>query len=301
MSVPVTSVDGLAAQFMVTHILSFTPYSIIYYDYFLTLSDEVKLFWLHPDKFNLFSYLFLLNRYVSLFGNLQILIFGLIGRIDFVFQSCRASHMYHMILLLVQQSIIAVLCVMQIHAIYQSRRVLVFLISIAVIGVAVPCWSMYALSTEHLPYPVVISPVLGCSRVVGEAEGFYSALSWTGCLAVDTTVFALLLYKTVKVGRGVRLLDTMMRNATVYYSILSLVNLSNILILRFASPGLRTCALSLTNALSCTLISRVIFDLRSKFGNASRTETTAYYVYDAPDNQTERNGLPLFVRPLFRN
>ncbi|KAI9463205.1 hypothetical protein BJY52DRAFT_69315 [Lactarius psammicola] len=84
MSEPVNSVDGLATQFMVTHILSFIPYSIFYYDYFLTLSDEVELFWLRPNKFNLFSSFFLLNRYVSLFGNLQILIFGIIGRIDFM-------------------------------------------------------------------------------------------------------------------------------------------------------------------------------------------------------------------------
>ncbi|KAH9062700.1 hypothetical protein EDB87DRAFT_251749 [Lactarius vividus] len=202
MSIPVNSVDGLATQFMVTHILSFTPYAIIYYDYFLTLSDEVELFWLHPDKFNLFSYLFLFNRYVSFFGNLQILIFGLIGRIDFILQSCRASHIYHMVLLLVQQTAVGVLCVMQIHAIYQSRRVLVFLISIALIGVAVPCWSMYKLSAEHLPYPTVISPVLGCSRVVGEAEGFYSAVSWTGCLVLDTTVFALLLLRPRPRPRG---------------------------------------------------------------------------------------------------
>ena len=39
---------------------------------------------MHPVKFNQFSYLFLLNRYVSLFGNLQILIFGIFGRIDFM-------------------------------------------------------------------------------------------------------------------------------------------------------------------------------------------------------------------------
>ncbi|KAH9006818.1 hypothetical protein EDB86DRAFT_2868478 [Lactarius hatsudake] len=218
MPVPVDFVDGLATQFMVTHILSFTPYTIIYYDYCLTLSDEVELFWLHPDKFNLFSYLFLLNRYVSFFGNIQILIFGLIGRIDFILQSCRASHIYHMVLLLIQQTIVGVLCVMQIHAIYQSRRVLMFLISITVIGVAVAGWSMYAMSTKHLAYPVRIHPVLGCSRMVEEAEGFYAAISWTGCLVLDTTVFALLLCETVRVGRGVRLLDTMMRNATVYYS-----------------------------------------------------------------------------------
>ena len=39
---------------------------------------------MHPVKFNMFSYLFLLTRYVSLFGNLQVLIFGIIGRIDFL-------------------------------------------------------------------------------------------------------------------------------------------------------------------------------------------------------------------------
>ena len=39
-----------------------------------------------------------------------------------------------------------------------------------------------------------------------------SAISWTGCLVIDTAVFFLLLYKTISIGRGVRLLDTIMRN-----------------------------------------------------------------------------------------
>jgi hypothetical protein len=39
-----------------------------------------------------------------------------------------------------------------------------------------------------------------------------SAISWTGCLVIDTAVFILLLYKTIRVGRGVRILDTIMRN-----------------------------------------------------------------------------------------
>ncbi|KAH9077178.1 hypothetical protein EDB83DRAFT_1683810 [Lactarius deliciosus] len=301
MSVPVDSVDGLATQFMATHILSFTPYTIVYYDYLLTLSDEVELFWLHPDKFNLFSYLFLLNRYVAFFGNIQIIIFGLIGRIDFILQSCRASHIYHMVLLLIQQTIVGVLCVMQIHAIYQSRRVLMFLISITVIGVAVACWSMYAMSTKHLAYPEVISPVLGCSRAVEEAEGFYAAISWTGCLVLDTTVFALLLYETgqSRAGRTALGYYDAQRNRILlftYIRILSLVNLSNILILRFASPGIRTSTIALTNALSCTLISRVIFNLRSNFGKTSRAETSVPYDqdfdYEAPAERTERSGLP---------
>lgn len=262
------------------------------------MSDEVELFWLHPAKFNLFSYLFLLNRYVSLFGTLEILILGILGRIDSM--SCSADHMYHMVLLLIQQTFVAVLCIMQIHAVYQSRRVLSLLIVLAATGFVIPCWSMYAVSAHPLTYPVVITPVLGCSRLVGETEGFYSALSWTGCLVIDTAVFVLLLYKNIRIGRGVRLLDTIMRNATIYYSILCIVNLSNILILRFASPALRTSTIALTNALSCTLISRAIFDLRSKFGSTGRTPSTAYYAYRPTDEQTDHSdGVPSFVRSFF--
>jgi hypothetical protein len=299
MSGSVSSDGRQAQQLLFTHILSFIPYTIVFYDYCLTLSDEVELFWLHPAKFNLFSYLFLLNRYVSLFGNLEILIFGIIGRIEFM--SCSAAHMYHMVLLLIQQTFVAFLCLMQIHAVYQSRRVLSFLILLAIAGFGIPCWSMYALSGHHLTYPVVITPVLGCSRLVGETEGFYSAISWTGCLVIDTAVFILLLYKTIRVGRGVRILDTIMRNATIYYSILCLVNLSNILILRFASPALRTSTIALTNALSCTLISRAILDLRSKFGSTARTPNTVH-AYRPADEQTEHgSGVPSFLRSFFGN
>ncbi|KAN0134577.1 hypothetical protein V8E53_007723 [Lactarius tabidus] len=209
--------------------------------------------------------------------------------------------MYHMVLLLIQQTFVAFLCLMQIHAVYQSRRVLSLLILLALAGFAIPCWSMYALSGHHVTYPVEITSVLGCSRLVGETEGFYSALSWTGCLVIDTAVFVLLLYKTIRIGRGVRILDTIMRNATIYYSILCLANLSNILILRFASPALRTSTIALTNALSCTLISRAILDLRSKFGSTVRTPNTVYYAYRPSDSQTEHGSVPSFVRSFFGN
>jgi len=300
MSGPLNPDGGHAEQLFFTHILSFIPYIVVFYDYCLTLSDEVELFWLHPVKFNLFSYLFLLNRYVSLFGNVQILVFGIVGRIDFM--SCSASHMYHMVLLLIQQTLVTILCILQIHAVYQSRRVLLLLTLMAITGFAIPCWSMYALSqADHgrSSYPVVITPVLGCSRLVGETEGFYSAVSWTGGLVIDTTVFVLMLYKTISIGRGVRLLDTIMRNATIYYSILSFVNLSNILILRFASPGLRTSTIALTNALSCTLISRAILDLRSKFGSTGRTAATVYNAYSPSDERTLHGAVPSFVRSFF--
>jgi hypothetical protein len=57
--------------------------------------------------------------------------------------------------------------------------------------------------------------------------------------------------------------------------------------------------------LSCTLISRAILDLRSKFGDTRRIQTSAvlYYEYGGADEQTEQssNGgsVPSFVRSIF--
>src|SRR5580693_3992856 len=52
--------------------------------------------------------------------------------------------------------------------------------------------------------------------------------------------------------------------------------------------------------LSCTLISRAILDLRSKFGSAKRTQNDACYVYGPEEERPERGGaMPLVVRPFF--
>jgi hypothetical protein len=48
------------------------------------LSDEVDLFWRWKRKFSLFTFLFLLNRYVALIGDLPILVSGVTGRAHFM-------------------------------------------------------------------------------------------------------------------------------------------------------------------------------------------------------------------------
>ncbi len=45
----------------------------MYYDYFLTLHDEVLLFW-GPNCRNRTGALFLVNRYIQLFGNTAIVL-----------------------------------------------------------------------------------------------------------------------------------------------------------------------------------------------------------------------------------
>lgn len=48
---------------------------ILFYDYFLTFSDEVERFW-NRKNFNWSSFLFLANRYMVLFGNIPVMFEG---------------------------------------------------------------------------------------------------------------------------------------------------------------------------------------------------------------------------------
>ncbi|KAI0264361.1 hypothetical protein BC834DRAFT_882646, partial [Gloeopeniophorella convolvens] len=166
---------------------------------------------------------------------------------------------------LVQQTLVTVLCIMQIYAVYQkSKRILMLVIAVFLLGASVSCWSIYTTSKYNHP-SADPSTFLMCGRLVTDDEGMHLALAWAGALLMDTVVFLLTLYKAITgLGRSVRLLGIIFRNGTIYYSILSLANLYNVLNLRFAPPALRTSSTAITNVLSTVLISRVILNLRSE-------------------------------------
>ncbi|KAI0303571.1 hypothetical protein B0F90DRAFT_1916569 [Multifurca ochricompacta] len=291
MSESTNEIDELAGQYLANHILSFAPYVIVYYDYFLTLSDEVDLFW--RGEFSLFSTFFLLSRYVSLIGDVPILVFGVIGQPKFMV--CTIVNLYQVALQLVQQVLISILSVMQINAIYRSKWVLVLLIPILSTGALIGCWSVYMSAVRRLYCPAMLCAFLPCSRPLTEEEGLSTAISWASTLVLDTSVFILLLLKAIKIGRGVRLLEIIMRNGTMYYTILSLVNLTNILVLRFAPPALRTSSTGLTNALASTIMSRVILNLRAESSKSIRYSPPPLSTWQREPNRTPP--LPSSLRP----
>lgn len=63
---------------------------IIYYDYILTLKDEVRFFW--GRGFGLVPVLFFLNKYISLFGTIPNIVLALTNESDKV---SRGAIVYH--------------------------------------------------------------------------------------------------------------------------------------------------------------------------------------------------------------
>ncbi|KAH9054534.1 hypothetical protein EDB87DRAFT_1689269 [Lactarius vividus] len=125
-------------------------------------------------------------------------------------------------------------------------------------------WAMIGSRRAKVETIQVISSVAGCNQYMPREGGRYAALTWLGVLMFDTTIFSLTLYKAIRMGRGIRLLDVIVRDGAMYYSALFVVNLTNILILLFAPPLLKNSTTSITNVLSITLVSRLMLNLRAQ-------------------------------------
>jgi len=268
----------------INSIISVTSTVLVYYDYLLTLQREVEFLWPPHNKLGWFTTACLFNRYVPVLGNLPIVISWFI-KVDFPF--CAGLHVYHEWFVVVVQTHALILCLIRVYALYgRSQRMLAFLSFIGLMSFVAATGAILAgrhAGGEIIP---VLSGFVGCSQYTPPVGGRFGAIAWTGVTVFDSIVFTLTLYKAFKMGRGIRLLDVIVRDGTIYFSVLFIMNLANILSLRYSPPLLKTATPTLTNVLSITLISRLVLNLR---------EQSAVLAY-RPAVETERRfqaGLPI--------
>ncbi|THH16608.1 hypothetical protein EW146_g4069 [Bondarzewia mesenterica] len=152
------------------------------------------------------------------------------------------------------------------YALYErDRRILGILIAISIASVVVGCWSIIAAPSDEVPRQLPLK-VPGCITLLSDSEGRRLAVAWSGVLVFDTCVFSLTSWKALKLGRRGRLLNTLLRDGTLYFVALALANLSNVLSYLFASPLLKGLTTTFTNVLSATLISRLMLNTRAQTG-----------------------------------
>ncbi|KAH9953087.1 hypothetical protein BC827DRAFT_1250848 [Russula dissimulans] len=234
-----------------------------------------------------------LNRYIPLLGYLPtVLSYFITVSLPF----CAGLHVYRDWLMVVIQVFASVLGFIRAHALYgQSRRVLGFLVFTGVVSFIITTvrrfpqaltWRMY------IPHPFflkgvilgshygggeeipVLSGFVGCSEFTPSLGGRLATIAWVNMLVIDSVTFSLTLYKAFTIGRGIRLLDVIVRDGTMYFFIVFIMNLVNILILRYSPPLRRTSTTVLTNVLSSTLMSRLVLNLREQNSTLSDLPTT---------------------------
>ncbi|KAI0673082.1 hypothetical protein C8Q78DRAFT_699086 [Trametes maxima] len=243
-----------AASILMNNYLAAASMALLYYDYCLTLSAEVDRFW-RSGKPSPTSIVFVLNRYLGLFGPIPAM-FEFFGHftpelspvtVISPIRCCGHSNHYWKA---------PVILIIRTYALYnRSKRILLVLIVLAIIAMAVTLLVHFvgtAPVTDDVPQHPVQSPSL-CDLSLTAKEGLLIILT---------------LRQTLRMQEGLRIHHSMLRvlfrDGVIYYSILFVVSVANIL--TFIVPGMngnsRGIATTFANAMSSTLASRILLHLR---------------------------------------
>ncbi|KAH9953088.1 hypothetical protein BC827DRAFT_194561 [Russula dissimulans] len=209
-------------------------------------------------------------------------------------------HVYRESFMMVVQTHVGALCLIRVYALYgRSLLILGFLAFIGLMSVVTAVGAFLAGHHAGGNAILVSSGLVGCSNFVPLAEGRFGAIAWITVSVFDSVIFSLTLYKAFKIGRGVRLLNVIVRDGAMYFLVLLIMNLSNIFTLLYSPvrDAVMYCAATtatLTNVFSAILASRLVFNLR---------EQNSTLVHLPPTIETERRfqaALP-FVQQSMRS
>ncbi|KAG7090660.1 hypothetical protein E1B28_009759 [Marasmius oreades] len=204
--------------------------TILYYDHFLTLDQEICAIWKRQTKFNWGCYLFLINRYVSFFGDI-------VAAVSLFYPSFSISRSAFLVKIIIQ-AVIGVTISLRVYALYGcNRRLLVIFMTVIVIAFI----TYMVLFAAADPDPSS-SPVYGCHSICDAASASKLVAGWGAILFFDAVLFGMTLFKAhqfkkdfdkVKVemfsstgSPSIRSIIT--RDGSIYFAGMALANLVNI-------------------------------------------------------------------------
>jgi len=239
-------------------------YVLLYYDYFLTLSDEVDRFW-HRGPHSWGSIIFFANRYLALRGHLPFVVSVYIDpcKIGNIQPILNKSHGALIFLLHILTSVILV---MRVYALYFRNKLVLTLVGVeALAAMGIGLW--------------VISRPLSDTGTGLPQNRQQTAGAFAGLLVLDFTVFTLSTYRSIKLGRrNEPFLHRLFMDGFVYYGVTWTVNLINIIFLLTARRPVELATPVFANILSVVMVSRLMINLHDPMLHTStRGETDGSY------------------------
>ncbi|KAJ8073353.1 hypothetical protein PM082_011625 [Marasmius tenuissimus] len=273
------------------HLVAIT---FLHWDHVLTFADEVKHIWRHPKVPS--SYWFFFNRYFAFLGNISVTVLGFSSLSDSRLtrsllhawngaddpsDSCRKYNTYRQLLLIFNQVLVCVLLTIRIYALYgKSKRILAYMLGSGAVMIGISCFVLFG--QKSAPAPVGS----GCHIGLKRSTAVRLAGAWEALFAYDTILFGLTVYKTwtarPRWTPGLRerhvtlpLVTLIFRDGAVYYAVMALANLANILTFYLAGPYLRGGLSTFASCTSVTMMSRLMLNLhRSAPGEGILSTTT---------------------------
>ncbi|KAJ6468128.1 hypothetical protein C8R47DRAFT_1200993 [Mycena vitilis] len=244
-------------------------FSILFYDYFLVLDWEISRYW--GSQFTWVNALFFANRYGTLLGNIPVVMEYFWSqnstptKIKASFESlCLGLESYHQYFIVASQIMIGVrdiaMLILRTYALYErSKRVLTLMVTVTVAAVA---WSI--LTGKAVDKSTNLPLYFGCNYPTSREQGLSLAAAWAGVAVFDCMIFLLTLYKVFSRRRpnGTDLLTVLLRDGSVYFGVMVMSNVSNILTFVLGTSYTRGIATTFTNIISSIMITRLMLNIR---------------------------------------
>ncbi|GAW06353.1 hypothetical protein LENED_008271 [Lentinula edodes] len=253
--------------------------TIVIYDYLLTFDAEVERYWKQKTRFTFATTLFYVNRYLNLLGLIPIILFDFwpsfilhhTGSVQLVIMDkftnknlarCLALNVYHWGYIFLVSSVIDVLFIIRIYAIYGCSRRIALYLSVLQVCVAGNSFFQLHLASKVIEKVDYASPLInqvGCADIISDMA--YSRL---GVVIFDVCVFGLTLWKVSKMraihgGIG----TIVMRDGTMYFGIVTLINSANITLFFTSGLGLTKGLLSMfCNVAASITMSHLMLNLK---------------------------------------
>ncbi|KAJ7931726.1 hypothetical protein B0H13DRAFT_831916 [Mycena leptocephala] len=208
--------------------LSVAGLVVLFYDYCLTLDLEVAYIWGNPYKRT--SAWFLFTRYFTFCINFITLavMFRNLGP-----EVCNHFTMAHGFLIGAQQFTVACNLFLRVYAMYDcDKRILIFFMIAALVALGVGvAWGLMPVG----PTPPVQNsvPRVHCHSPISKTGAIHLAAAWEADLVWNTIVLGLTMYRAFKLTTNPAFTDSlwhvMIRDGAMYFGIISLISLANIL------------------------------------------------------------------------
>ncbi|KAF9058426.1 hypothetical protein BDP27DRAFT_587039 [Rhodocollybia butyracea] len=241
-------------------------FAILFYDYLTTLDLEVEYFWNGSSR-GLGTILFYINRYLSLLGNIPIIIFFFWPEPLLRSNRCHALEIYQQFFLSLVQLVISILFILRLYAIYaHDKRVLTLLciLTTGMVGNGLLQWYISQNDAAVLDIPQALISQAGCLQSYTSAQGLHMVYLWLGVLVVDLIVFSLTLRKTLQLFKDIPggIVTVIMRDGVLYFGIITLTNSANILAFALGKDYMKGLLPIFANIIASVMMSHLMLNLR---------------------------------------
>jgi len=236
------------------------------YEYLITFDKELSRIW--SRSFSIMTILWAINRYVFLISFAPTILFLFIPLSS---EQCLSFVKFPGIMQIILNISTGITLSLRTYALYSNNKwILIFLMPFLLAEVAVEAWAVSG--GDRVPLPKGFS---GCILTGKESQGNRFVAFWVGQLVVPTLIFVLTIGKGVSLYRygtsRSRVLRIMLRDGLMYFLIIFLANVVNVVTYVVAPPDLHAVNAPFSDMITALMICRLILNLRTDLDEDTHT------------------------------